>query len=75
MRIAVRQRCEGEAHSNAHIDNCNRCAPQWGWYPACPSCGIRLFQPISWSTTVRCNNEDCLAYHEYFVIPQGLDTD
>jgi hypothetical protein len=22
--------CDGEAHSNAHIDNCGRCAPRWG---------------------------------------------
>ncbi len=22
--------CEGEAHSNAHIDNCMHCAPMWG---------------------------------------------
>lgn len=23
--------CDGEAHSNPHIDNCLRCAPRWGW--------------------------------------------
>ncbi len=23
--------CDGEAHSNAYIDNCTRCAPRWGW--------------------------------------------
>jgi hypothetical protein len=23
--------CEGEAHSNAHIDNCSLCAPRWGF--------------------------------------------
>lgn len=23
--------CDGEAHSNPHIDNCARCAPRWGW--------------------------------------------
>lgn len=22
--------CPGEAHRNAHIDNCMRCAPLWG---------------------------------------------
>lgn len=22
--------CPGEAHSNAHIDNCMLCAPRWG---------------------------------------------
>lgn len=25
------QPCGGEAHSNAFIDNCGRCAPRWGW--------------------------------------------
>jgi len=25
------KRCEGEAHSNAFIDNCMVCAPRWGW--------------------------------------------
>jgi hypothetical protein len=24
-------KCSGEAHSNAHIDNCGCCAPRWGW--------------------------------------------
>lgn len=23
--------CDGEAHTNPHIDNCLRCAPRWGW--------------------------------------------
>jgi hypothetical protein len=28
----VLQKCEGEAHSNAHIDNCALCMGQvWGW--------------------------------------------
>lgn len=25
-------KCTGEAHSNAFIDNCMRCAPHWGHY-------------------------------------------
>ena len=25
------ERCDGEAHSNAFIDNCMRCAPRWGY--------------------------------------------
>jgi len=25
------EECGGEAHSNAHIDNCMRCAPRWGF--------------------------------------------
>jgi hypothetical protein len=23
--------CGGEAHSNAYIDSCSRCAPRWGF--------------------------------------------
>jgi hypothetical protein len=23
--------CDGEAHSNPHIDNCGKCAPRWGF--------------------------------------------
>lgn len=23
--------CDGEAHSNAYIDSCHRCAPRWAW--------------------------------------------
>lgn len=23
--------CDGSAHENAHVDNCPRCAPRWGW--------------------------------------------
>lgn len=23
--------CDGEAHSNPHIDNCGACAPRWGF--------------------------------------------
>lgn len=26
--------CGGEAHSNAVIDNCSRCAPRWGYVGA-----------------------------------------
>lgn len=26
----VTEECGGEAHSNAYIDNCGRCAPLWG---------------------------------------------
>lgn len=25
------QKCTGEAHSNAFIDNCMCCMPRWGW--------------------------------------------
>jgi hypothetical protein len=24
-------KCNGEAHSNPHIDHCMICAPRWGW--------------------------------------------
>jgi hypothetical protein len=26
--------CEGEAHSNPHIDHCGACAPRWGFMGA-----------------------------------------
>lgn len=29
--IPALEACTGEAHSNAHIDNCGCCAPRWGW--------------------------------------------
>ncbi len=34
--------CAGEAHRNAHVDDCRSCAPFWGRIPCCPNCGIRL---------------------------------
>lgn len=27
---AITYKCDGEAHSNPHIDNCGACAPLWG---------------------------------------------
>jgi hypothetical protein len=29
--LAPLEPCGGEAHSNAYIDNCSRCAPRWGF--------------------------------------------
>ncbi len=29
--LAPLEPCGGEAHSNAFIDNCSRCAPRWGF--------------------------------------------
>jgi hypothetical protein len=29
--IVPLERCQGEAHSNAHIDHCLSCAPRWGY--------------------------------------------
>ena len=29
--IVPLQHCDGEAHSNAYIDNCMVCAPRWGF--------------------------------------------
>ncbi len=31
FNVGKLEECGGEAHSNAHIDNCSRCAPRWGW--------------------------------------------
>jgi hypothetical protein len=28
--VAPLERCNGEAHSNPHIDNCGVCMPRWG---------------------------------------------
>jgi hypothetical protein len=42
MRNCAWKACEGEAHSNAFIDNCMICLPNWGQYPVCPDCGTRL---------------------------------
>ena len=35
-------KCDGEAHSNPYIDNCLRCAPNWGFTLHCASCGTQL---------------------------------
>jgi hypothetical protein len=46
MRTAIWKNCPGilndgeQAH--AMRDHCTSCAPFWGRYPACPSCGGRL---------------------------------
>lgn len=29
--VKLPEECHGEAHSNAYIDNCMVCAPEWGW--------------------------------------------
>ena len=29
--LEVPRKCNGEAHSNPHIDNCGVCMPHWGW--------------------------------------------
>ena len=31
FQIPPLTRCDGEAHTNPHIDNCEVCAPRWGW--------------------------------------------
>lgn len=36
---AIWVKCNGEAHSNPHIDHCGVCMPYWGEYPKCPYCG------------------------------------
>lgn len=36
-QTAIWKKCNGEAHSNAFIDNCWGCAPYWENYPACPN--------------------------------------
>jgi hypothetical protein len=39
MKQAIWVKCNGEAHTNPHIDHCPVCAPHWGEYPTCPYCG------------------------------------
>lgn len=29
--LDIPRKCNGEAHSNPHIDNCGVCMPHWGW--------------------------------------------
>lgn len=31
FNVAPLEVCDGEAHSNAFIDNCGRCMPRWGF--------------------------------------------
>lgn len=44
--------CDGEAHSNLHIDNCMACAPRWGKvaipaeYPTLSAYRGRNFDPL-----------------------------
>lgn len=64
-RFAVHERCEGEAHSNAYIDNCGLCAPYWGYYYACPDCTGKLDEKGV------CRNPDCLSGGERFTLPDG----
>lgn len=39
MKQAIWVKCNGEAHTNPHIDHCAVCMPHWGEYPKCPYCG------------------------------------
>jgi len=41
-REAIWKKCNGEAHSNFHIDHCMVCLPWWMWYPTCSQCGRKL---------------------------------
>ncbi len=29
--LEIPRPCNGEAHSNPHVDNCGVCMPNWGW--------------------------------------------
>jgi hypothetical protein len=39
MKQAIWIKCNGEAHTNPHIDHCAVCMPYWGEFPKCPYCG------------------------------------
>jgi hypothetical protein len=47
--------CDGHAHSNAHIDNCGRCAPRWGWLMVPADCG----RPAGWAL---CDDINCATH-------------
>lgn len=64
-RLAICNKCTGEAHENAFIDNCGLCAPNWGHYFTCPSCTSKLASTKRKGVGV-CPNEDCLSYKEAF---------
>lgn len=42
--------CEGEAHSNAHIDNCGLCAPFWGYRVAESDLGTEVISHCQYLT-------------------------
>lgn len=42
MEKATKVECCGEAHTNAYIDHCGVCAPNWGYWLVCPKDGTRL---------------------------------
>lgn len=69
MRQALRWDCDGEAHSNVHIDNCMQCAPHWGYYYVCPSCTGKLDSSKT-GYFGTCRNGDCLSGGERFTIPR-----
>lgn len=65
--IAIRVKCEGEAHSNALIDNCSMCSPWWGRYYTCPECGSKL------SSQSVCRRRGCVANSFRFERPEEED--
>lgn len=62
MRAALWIDCEGDAHSNPHIDHCTVCLPFWEHYPACPACGFKLHVGPR-RVRGRCLNDSCPAAH------------
>jgi hypothetical protein len=68
MRNAIWRQCTGEAHSNAHVDNCWTCAPHWEIYPACPDCGGMLKRTARGGSTLRarCTNSACASVRRWF---------
>jgi hypothetical protein len=66
-RAAILNKCEGEAHGNAFIDNCSMCAPLWGRYYTCPDCSFKM------SSSGVCWNDECLSHGEKFILPDGWE--
>ncbi len=63
-RNAVKVKCGGEAHSNAFIDNCMVCAPNWGHFYCCPACTATLDQ-----RKMVCRNPECVSTGRQFGKP------
>lgn len=61
-REVVWKKCDGEAHSNFHIDHCMLCAPYWLWVPTCPDCG-RMLKETTPAGTPEVNR---YSYHRYW---------
>lgn len=74
-------KCTGEAHSNAHIDNCGMCAPLWAIRALCPDCseplklGKRRLVDRKRTYKGYCRNTACASYCTGSARPFWVDHD